>query len=121
MTNSTSILINRLKYFWFVVIMKLTWVLPDWQPFMRLRGFLAKPCFQASDGNLQFACDVTINFPGKVCFGSDVYIAKGCWLHATGGITIHDEVMLAPYVVVVTGNHTQKMAVIGMAKLKERP
>ncbi len=49
---------------------------------------------------------MTINFPNLIEIGRDVYIATGCWLHASAGIVIEDEVMLAPYVVVICGDHT---------------
>ena len=95
------------KYFWYVLVMKTTWPLPDWQPFMRFRGFMAKPSFGKSGKNFQIACDVTINCPGNLVVGDDVYIAKGCWLNACGKIIIENEVMMAPYSVIATGNHRQ--------------
>lgn len=36
----------------------------------------------------------------------NVYIAKGCWINALGGITIGSNVMIAPYCVLATTKHT---------------
>jgi acetyltransferase-like isoleucine patch superfamily enzyme len=37
--------------------------------------------------------------------GDNVYIATGCWLNCLAGLTIEDEVMLGPYVVISTCQH----------------
>ncbi|GJM26712.1 MAG: hypothetical protein DHS20C16_31270 [Phycisphaerae bacterium] len=39
--------------------------------------------------------------------GNDVYIAPCCWIQGIGGITLEDEVMLGPYTVLSTTNHTR--------------
>jgi acetyltransferase-like isoleucine patch superfamily enzyme len=49
---------------------------------------------------------VAINFTNHLEIGSDVFIARGCWLHAWGGIVLEDEVQLGPYAVLVSGDHT---------------
>ena len=95
-----------LKYLWFIIVMKGTWPLPDWRPIMWLRGFLTKPCYKECGRNLQLASGVMINCSNQVVIGNDVYFAHGCWLNAYGDITIEDEVMLGPYTVIATGNHT---------------
>ncbi|MCU1343558.1 MAG: putative acetyltransferase [Candidatus Acidoferrum typicum] len=97
-----------LKYFWFHLVTVATAWLPDFRPFMRIRGFFLRPCFKSSGGNLQVARRVTINFSNRMEIGRDVYIATGCWIHAWGGIVIEDEVQLGPYSVLVTGDHTLK-------------
>ena len=93
------------RYLWYVIVMKTTWPLPDWQPIMRFRGFIAKPAFAKTGKNFQISSDVTINFPGNITVGNDVYIAKGSWLNALEKITLESEVMLAPYTIIATGNH----------------
>ncbi len=83
----------------------LTCLLPDIGPMVRLRGMLFKPFIGKCGRNFTVGRDVTIRLPSRVSIGDNVYIAKGCWLEATGRIEIDDEVMLAPYVVVVTSTH----------------
>jgi acetyltransferase-like isoleucine patch superfamily enzyme len=96
-----------LRYLWFHFVMMATSWLPDLRPVLKLRGFLLRPSFKYCGRNLQLASRVTINFPGQLEIGNDVFIATGCWLHAWGGIAIEDEVLLGPYAVLVTGDHTQ--------------
>lgn len=97
---------RAIKYLWFFVVMKLTWILPDWVPIMWLRGFLTRPSFKKCGNNLQLSSDVKINCSNKMVVGNDVYIAHGCWLNAQGGIELADEVMLGPYTIIASGNHT---------------
>jgi acetyltransferase-like isoleucine patch superfamily enzyme len=96
------------KYLWFHLVTLATGWLPDLKPVMRVRGFLLRPSFKTCGRNFQVARRVTINFPNRLEIGRDVYIATGSWLHAWGGIVIEDEVQLAPYSVLVTGDHTLK-------------
>lgn len=96
-----------LKYLWFHFITLATDWMPDLSPVLRLRGFLLRPAFKRSGRNLQVARRVTINFPNRMEIGRDVYIATGCWLHAWGGIIVEDEVMIGPYAVLASGDHTQ--------------
>ena len=96
-----------LQYLWFHFITLATGWLPDFRPFLRLRGFLLRPAFKSCGGNLQVARGVTINFTNRMQIGSDVFIGAGAWLHATGGIVLQDEAQIGPYAVLVTGDHTQ--------------
>ncbi len=96
-----------LQHLWFHFIMVGTGWLPDLRPTLRLRGFLLRPSFKSCGKNLQVARNVTINFSNRVEIGRDVFIATGGWLHAAGGIVLEDEVQLGPFVVLVTGDHTQ--------------
>lgn len=94
------------RYLWFVIVMKITWVLPDSRPVMWFRGLLVKLCFKKCGHNFQISSDVKINFPNKMTLGNNVYIAHGSWLNAQGEIELEDEVMLGPYTVISSGNHT---------------
>jgi len=96
-----------LKYLWLHFVVWATDWMPDIKPVPRLRGFLLRPAFKRCGRNLQVARSVTINFPNRVELGRDVCVATHCWLHGWGGIVVEDEVMLGPYVVVVSGDHTQ--------------
>jgi maltose O-acetyltransferase len=95
------------RYLWFHFVMVASGWWPDFWPFLRLRGFLLRPSFKSCGPNLQVARHVTVNFPGRLEIGRDVFIATGCWLHARGGIVLEDEVQLGPYAVLVAGDHTQ--------------
>ena len=97
-----------LKYFWFHLVTLATSWLPDLRPVLRMRGFFLRPCFKFCGENLQVARGVTINFSNRVEIGHDVHIGTGCWIHGWGGVVIEDEVLLGPYSVLVTGDHTLK-------------
>jgi acetyltransferase-like isoleucine patch superfamily enzyme len=96
------------RYFWFHFVMLLTAWLPDNTPFLRLRGFLARPAFKRCGRNLHIVRHVCVIFPNKVEIGRDVFLGYGSWINAGGGIVIEDEVQLAPYAVLIAGDHTLK-------------
>lgn len=88
---------------WFMQI--ITGWLPDISVFIRLRGFLVSLFLPGRPKKLTLGRDVTLLAINRLKLGSSVYIAKGCWLNAIGGITFEDEVVLAPYVVMSSNNH----------------
>jgi|SRR5690554_4796500 len=96
---------SRIKYLWFYCVMRFTWILPDWQPVMRLRGWLVGPSFKRRGRNFQLASTVMIVNSANVSVGDDVYFADGVWIQGVGGVTISDEVMLGPKTVIATNNH----------------
>jgi len=94
-------------YTWFSVVMALTAVLPDFTPVLRLRGWLVRWCFASCGRNFQLASGVRITFTTRVYLGRDVYLAPGCWIQGVGGVTLDDEVMLGPYTILASNNHTK--------------
>jgi acetyltransferase-like isoleucine patch superfamily enzyme len=102
-----SSLIRIATYCWFVFVMKFTGCLPDFKAVMRLRGFLVRPCFLRCGKAFEIASNAMIVYTSRVSIGDNVYIAYGSWVQGVGGVTIDDEVMLAPYSVLASSNHTQ--------------
>ena len=94
-----------LKYWWFHCVMILTGWLPDNTPFIRLRGWLARPAFKRCGPRLEISRHTHIGFSANMEIGRDVFFGYGTWIQAGGGVTIEDEVLLAPYVVVIAGDH----------------
>ena len=92
--------------FWLVQF--ITSALPDNRYTIRLRGLLSKPFIGKCGSGFTLASGVTINYPNKLHLGSNVYLAKGVWLNAIGGIKLEDEVVLGPYVVISSLQHTFK-------------
>jgi maltose O-acetyltransferase len=88
--------------------MTLTAWLPDVQAVMRLRGALLKPALGGSGRDFQVASGVRLVHAYNIHVGTHVFVGRGCWLHAPGGIVLDDEVQLGPYVVLVTGDHSMK-------------
>jgi acetyltransferase-like isoleucine patch superfamily enzyme len=88
-------------------VLLLTNWLPDNTVFLRLRGALAAPWFATCGRNLRLGRNLTFYNPSRMHFGSDIYVAQGCWFMAAADIIIGSEVLFGPYCVVVTGNHTR--------------
>lgn len=97
-----------IKYIWFYMIMKITGILPDSQIVMRFRGFLVHPSLLKCGKNFQIASGAMIIYPSRVSVGNNVYIAYGSWIQGVGGINLEDEVMLGPYTVLASSNHTKQ-------------
>jgi acetyltransferase-like isoleucine patch superfamily enzyme len=68
---------------------------------------LARPAFKKCGRNLQIATDVTIGHPNRVELGDDVFIARGTWMTAYGGVELADQAILGPYTTIVTANHSK--------------
>lgn len=83
-------------------------LIPDSRPTMRLRGRLARPFIGSCGPGLELGRDVTLIGADQLHIGRDVYLAKGTWVNAGGGVEIGDEVMFGPYVVVSTSSHVFK-------------
>jgi maltose O-acetyltransferase len=79
--------------------------LPDNVPFLRLRGWLARPFLGICGPDLRIGRNVTFYNPELVSLGAHVYIANGCIFLAVDEIRVEDEVMFGPYVVLAAANH----------------
>ncbi len=100
-------ILYQLKYvfpIWFFMI--ITSFLPDNRYSIKIRGKLISIFLPGRPKNLTIGRDVTFLGIDKLYIGSDVYIAKGCWINALGKVSIGSEVMLAPYVIIASTKHT---------------
>lgn len=82
--------------------------LPDNRVSIKIRGFLASFFIKSCGKNFTMGRDVTLLNTYNLIIGNDVYIAKGSWINALGRITLEDEVVLGPYVVLSSLQHTFK-------------
>lgn len=89
----------------FLIILFTSW-LPDNKVSIRIRGVLASFFIKKCGKNFTLGRDVTLLNPYNLVIGHDVYIAKGAWINAMGGVTLEDEVVLGPYVVMSSLQHT---------------
>jgi maltose O-acetyltransferase len=89
-------------------VLLLTNWLPDNVVFMNFRGWLASFFFNKCGSNLCLGRNVSFYNPSQITIGNNVYIAMGCWMMASNGIAIEDNVLFGPYVTVVTANHSLK-------------
>jgi maltose O-acetyltransferase len=81
--------------------------LPDNVIFYRMRGWAAHGFFGSCGLNLRVGRGLFIHNPANVRLGSSVFMAYGCCLFANAEICIEDEVLLGPYCVMASGNHTR--------------
>jgi acetyltransferase-like isoleucine patch superfamily enzyme len=91
---------------WLVGLLTNWW--PDNRISVKLRGMLARPFIRKCGRNLTLGSQVTLLNTHNLEIGNDVYIARGSWLNCMAGLTLEDEVVIAPYVVISTLQHTFK-------------
>lgn len=70
-----------------------------------IRGALLRPFLGRCGKNFQVGSGVILLNTFNLMVGDDVYVAHGAWLNAMAGLTIEDEVMIGPYVVISTNKH----------------
>lgn len=72
----------------------------------KIRGYMYRPFLKKVGKNLQIGLNVKLEHMKNIEFGSDVYIGHGCWISGLrGGVVFEDQVMLGPYVKMVSSNH----------------
>jgi acetyltransferase-like isoleucine patch superfamily enzyme len=82
--------------------------LPDNRITLRLRGTVARPFIRRCGKQFLLGAHVTLLNTNRLEIGDHVYLARGTWLNCMGGLTIEDEVSIAPYVVISTLQHVFK-------------
>ena len=92
-----------LLYAWLVRTM--LFFLPDFPLFMRFRGWLYGLGMKQCGKNCQIAHSAIINGIDLCYFGSNIYIANACNIILNGDLSVGDEVIFGPGVLVSTGNH----------------
>jgi maltose O-acetyltransferase len=107
-TTETAKASRVLAYAWSHLVMTATSGLPDFALVMRLRGRLLNPCFRSCGRNVQIASGVKLSYTTSIDLGNDVLLANGVWVLGYGGVKIEDEVMVGPYTVIASSNHTKK-------------
>src|SRR5690349_14042326 len=97
-----------LRYDWPLhIVLFLTNWLPDNVIFLRLRGTLSRPFLGSCGHTLNIGRNVNFYNPSLICLGSHVHVSYGCVFLADDRISVDDEVMLGPYCVLASGNHTR--------------
>lgn len=86
-------------------MLNLTSWIPDNPITCRFRGYIVKLFVKAGKG-LEIGARVKFLYTAGITLGNYVYIAGGCWVSGRGGLVIEDEVVIGPYSIIVTSNHT---------------
>lgn len=87
------------------LLLNLTAWIPDNPITCRFRGYIVRLFVKGGKG-LEIGARVKILYSAGITFGNYVYIAGGCWVSGRGGLIIEDEVVIGPYSIIVTSNHT---------------
>ena len=101
-------LLRLLRYDWplHTVVLFTNW-LPDNVIILRFRGWLIRPFLGKCGRNFRVGRNVTFYNPRNIAIGNDVYIAYGNWFSAGKNIVIEDEVIIGPYCIFASSNHTK--------------
>jgi len=99
---------NRcLRYDWPLhFVLFFTGFLPDNVIFLRVRGWMAHFFFKDCGRDLRLGRNITFYNPSNISIGANVYIACGNWFSAGDPIVIEDQVLMGPYCVCSSSNHT---------------
>lgn len=87
------------------VVLTITDLLPENRVSVRLRGALCRPFIRRCGKDLQVARGVTLLSTDNLMVGDHVYLGRGSWINALGGVTLDDEVVCGPYVVISSLRH----------------
>lgn len=88
-------------------ILLITNWLPDLVKILRFRGWLIAPFLGSCGKAFKLGRNVTFYNPQNIHIGDDVYIAYGCWFTAADSVSIGNEVLIGPYCVFASSNHTR--------------
>lgn len=81
-------------------------LLPENSAGCMIRGAMLRPFLKRCGRNFQVGLSVKLEHLGSIEVGDNVYIGHGCWISGLrGGIQFSDEVMLGPYVTMVSSDH----------------
>ena len=89
------------------LLLNLTAWIPDNPITCRFRGYIVRLFVKAGRG-LEIGARVKFLYTKGILIGNNVYIAGGCWVSGRGELKIDDEVVIGPYSIIVTSNHTFK-------------
>ncbi|HEX8552982.1 MAG TPA: acyltransferase [Abditibacteriaceae bacterium] len=104
---------------WLIGLLTNWW--PDNRISVRLRGMMAAPFIGKCGKGFQLGANVTLLNAYNLQIGDNCYIARGCWLNAMSGLTIEDEVIFGPYVVISTMQHVFKDGSVRFGGSIKRP
>ena len=87
------------------LLLNLTSWIPDNPVTCRCRGYIVRLFIKSGKG-LEIGARVKFLYCAGITIGDYVYIAGGCWVSGRGSLNIEDEVVIGPYSIIVTSNHT---------------
>lgn len=103
-----------------LVLLITNW-LPDNVPFLRLRGWLARPFLGRCGPGLRLGRNVVLYNPSQLFIGDDVYLAYGTWIAAVAPIHIESQVLVGPYCVLASSDHVRTGASFATPSMRSAP
>ena len=86
----------------------LSQVLPESSTGCFIRGLIYRPFLGSCGKNFQVGIGVKLEHLSNIYIGDDVYIGHCSWVSGLrGGVILSDQVMLGPFVKMVSSNHTK--------------
>lgn len=80
-------------------------LLPSWYLVRRLRSAYARRILHSCGSELELSRNVLFEFPERLSIGSRVFINAGTIITARAPISIGNDVLIGPYVIINSGNH----------------
>lgn len=106
MIKAASVILRYDLPLWLMGLLTNWW--PDNRITIKIRGLCYRPFIKKCGRNFTVAKWVQLKGTNNLEIGNNVYFASGVWLNAMGGMSIEDEVVISPYVVISTGIHQFK-------------
>lgn len=108
--NIYRIVIFEIKFigrFLFRLLEIIVQIFPEDARGCKLRGLIYRPFLKKCGKNFQVGINAKLEHFNNIEIGDDVYIGHGCWISGIrGGIHLDNQVMLGPFVKMVSSNHT---------------
>ncbi len=88
---------------WLIGLLTNWWPENTWS--CRVRGFFLRGFLGRCGAGFAIGKDYQLNFSHRLVVGDSCYIARNAWIQAMGEVTLEDEVVCGPYVVIASTNH----------------
>ena len=95
-----------LLYSWFV--RTVLFFFPDIPFVMRFRGWLYGLGMKKCGKDFQVTHDAIIRSLQNICVGNNCFVGNGAFVVGNGIIIIEDQVLIAPHVIIISGDHTSR-------------
>lgn len=94
--------------------------LPDIIMIIRLRGYLASFFLGKCGHDLRLGRNITFYNPKNITIGNNVYIAYGNWFSASEKIILEDEIIIGPYNIFTSSNHSKSNGSFRYGKISKK-
>jgi maltose O-acetyltransferase len=104
MVEANISIANLLKWELYRWIIMLLGIIPG-RIGILIRYIILRLLIGKTEGFFKILERVTIEYPEKLQIGRGVGLNTGCWINASGGVTIGDNVLIGPNCIIHSANH----------------